>query len=301
MHAKTDLVSCSYEVIVAVIMAYPPGLGVMSNVEKHTLTHSPFGWDYKTSVGGHFTEFLQYVVATDVHNVSASGEKTISKMARKSRHSMLGHCKNWVPLDILKKGMLDEQTLSSKAMIRWLNEIPCKRMLVCSMVFEFYLHLAWIFTFVRATWLHIEKDQSQSLTWEPTALLVAAAIFFMQEFYQMYRFIKTNASIAYWLDFWNWIDLTTSALVTASAIKFLQNDESVQNDYLLMITGFFMFVLLVSYLKKTFFAFSKFVSGVIKVCVIIFCLHECSYENCVHQFFILHFPDILEPVAIFSD
>ena len=75
----------------------------------------------------------------------------------------------------------------------------------------------------------------------------------------------TNAAVAYWLDKWNWIDLTTSSLVVASAIKFLQNDESMQNDYLLITTGFFQFVLLISYLKKTFFPFSKFVSGVIKV------------------------------------
>ena len=81
----------------------------------------------------------------------------------------------------------------------------------------------------------------------------------------MYRFYKTNAGIAYWMDLWNWIDLTTASLVTASAIQFLQNDESRDNDRLLITTGCFQFVLLISYLKKTFFPFSKFVSGVIKV------------------------------------
>ena len=253
--------ACGFDVIQALTEAYPAGLGVMSTREN-ALTHTPFGWDYATSVGGHFTDFLQYVVATDV---SLSCVEKFTMETRVVRHRLLGHCKNWVPLDILKKGMLNERNLESKAMIRWLNEMPCTRKVVCSMVFEFYLHMAWIATFVYTTMLHIEADQNIQ-GWEPIALLVFAAIFFIQEFYQLYRFIMTNAAFAYWLDKWNWIDLTTSSLVVASAIKFLQNDGNVQNDHdLLITTGFFQLVLLISYLKKTFFPFSKFVSGVIKV------------------------------------
>ena len=62
----------SFEIIQAIINAYPPGLGVMSNKEKNLLTHTPFGWDYDVSMGKHFTDFLQYVVATDTESKTAS-------------------------------------------------------------------------------------------------------------------------------------------------------------------------------------------------------------------------------------
>ncbi|KAL9186364.1 hypothetical protein ACHAXT_005602 [Thalassiosira profunda] len=256
LHYACQGASCEFDVVEELIRAYPAGLSVM-NSDKYT----PFGWDYNISLGRHFTQFLQHVVATDL---CESGAKGATLKLRKDRHRLLRHCKNYVPLEILRRGMLDEQTLESSAMIRFLNEMPCKRTVVGSMVFELYLHIAWIVTFIHATTLHIENDL-QLTGWEPIALLVFAALFFLQEFYQMYRFYKTNAGIAYWMDLWNWIDLTTASLVTASAIQFLQNDESRDNDRVLITTGCFQFVLLISYLKKTFFPFSKFVSGVIKI------------------------------------
>lgn len=249
--------TCSFEVIEALIMAYSAGLGVRSDIEKHT----PFGWDYNISLGAHFTDFLQHIMEHDVH---ASGGKGSTIEMRKSRHRLLCHCKNYIPLDVLKTGMLDENTLKSKAMIRWLNEMPCKRIVVCAMVFECYLHLAWIGTFLIATVSHLEDDE-QLQGWEPIALLIFSVLFFIQEFFQLYRFVTTNSAIAYWLDLWNWIDLVTVGLVATSAIKFLQEDADVPSHSLLTTTGFFQFVLLVSYLKKTFFPFSKFVSGVIKI------------------------------------
>ena len=100
--------------------------------------YSPFGWDFDVAVGEHFTEFLQYNLASDV---CASGVGQSTKQMRKSKYRLLGHCKNYIPLDILKRGMLNEKILELKAMVRWLNEIPCKRDLVCSMVFELYLHI----------------------------------------------------------------------------------------------------------------------------------------------------------------
>ena len=80
----------------------------------------------------------------------------------------------------------------------------------------------------------------------------------------------TSAGVAYWLDVWNWIDLSAVGLVVSSSIKFLQNDGSAQKS-LLMTTGFFQFILLISYLKKTFFPFSKFVFGIIEVS----CMGDC--------------------------
>ncbi len=152
-------------------------------------------------------------------------------------------------------------------MLRWLNEIPCRDSLVCSMVLEFYLHVTWIVVFIFATREHIEDDGRVGgvPTWQPISLLLLAALFFLQEVYQLYRYAKTHVAIAYWLDMWNWIDITTISLVAASAVQFLQRDMSVQNDNLLITAGLFQCLLILSYLKKTFFPFSKFVSGIIKV------------------------------------
>lgn len=227
---------CSFEVIQELIEAYPQGLGVSTRKTRGVLTHTPFGWDYNISIGGHFTDFLKYATDSDTCDSGRRSALTKSKQMRKDRHRLLNHCKNYVPLDILKAGMLNERILESKAMIRWLNEMPCKRTIVFSMVFELYLHIAWIVTFIHTTRLHIEDDR-QPQGWEPIALLVFAGLFFFQEIYQLYRYIITNAGIEYWLDLWNWVDLTTSSLVAASAIKFLQKDESVRNDHLLITTG----------------------------------------------------------------
>ena len=228
--------------------------------------YSPFGWDFDVAVGEHFTEFLQYNLASDV---CASGVGQSTKQMRKSKYRLLGHCKNYIPLDILKRGMLNEKILELKAMVRWLNEIPCKRDLVCSMVFELYLHIFWILIFIRATWRYMEPEQ-QLEDWAPISLLVCSTLFFIQEIYQMFRFYMTSAGVAYWLDVWNWIDLSAVGLVVSSSIKFLQNDGSAQKS-LLMTTGFFQFILLISYLKKTFFPFSKFVFGIIEVS----CMGDC--------------------------
>ena len=81
--------------------------------------------------------------------------------------------------------MLNEKILELKAMVRWLNEIPCKRDLVCSMVFELYLHIFWILIFIRATWRYMEPEQ-QLEDWAPISLLVCSTLFFIQEIYQMF-------------------------------------------------------------------------------------------------------------------
>jgi len=256
LHIACENRCCNFDIISCLINAYPQGLGY-SNTKGYT----PFGWDFDISIGAHFIDFLQYTVATDE---CSSRVKASTRKMRKTKHRILSHCKNYMPLDILKKGMLNEKILEYKAMIRWLNEMPTKRDIVCSMVFELYLHIAWIVLFIHSTWLHIEPNK-QLQGWEPITLIVCATLFFIQEVYQLYRFAKTHAAIAYWLDVWNWIDLTTVALVVASSIGFLNADESIHMDRLLMATGCFQFILLVSYLKKTFFPFSKFVHGIIQV------------------------------------
>lgn len=260
LHIACKDKKCGFGVIQALINAYPAGLGVKTNGDD-TTRHTPFGWDYETSLGGHFVEFVANVVKSDV---CISGAKENILTPRKIQHQLLSYCKDWMPFDILERGFLNEKNLESSAMIRWLNELPCKRSIVFALMYELYLHISWICIFTYATIRHIEKDQ-QIQGWEPYALLLIALQFYMQELYQMYRFTMTNATIAYWMDVWNWIDLLTASLVVASAIRILQNDQTEGSDQLFITTGAFQFIHVVSYLKKTFFSFGKFVSGIIKV------------------------------------
>jgi len=247
----------SFGVIEALIEAYPVGLGVTNNDGK-----SPFGWDYDKTPGRFFSQFINFVVEPRWESEDSSRRSTLDKKYKIFR--LLGHCKNYVPLDIVRVGYLNKHILESKEFVRWLNEKPCERSLVFFMVLEFYLHIAWITTFVTTSYIYFETPL-EALGWRPTALIVFASIFLLQEMIQLLRFYNTNALLAYWLDLWNWIDLTAGILVVISAVKFLQEDRSDSMMRILMCTGCFQAFLFLSYLKKTFFPFSKFVSGVIKI------------------------------------
>lgn len=265
LHVACAQRACGFEVIRAVVEAYPPGLGVYSRERNAQMRrHTPFAWDYDSSIGGHFTEFLQHFVARD--DFHRSGSRRSSVTNRHNLTSLLCHCRDYVPLEILKKGMLHKETLQLKAMIRWLNDMPCKRSVVCSMVFELYLHVGWISTMLFATEQRMSPEGNRKVEGPaPYLLLAFAALFLIQELNQLHRFIITNASMAYFVDVWNWIDLATCFLVAATAARFLQDDVSVPSNELLMAAGVAQFILLVSYLKKTFFPFCKFVNGMLKV------------------------------------
>mmetsp|Transcript_6925 Transcript_6925/g.11560 ORF Transcript_6925/g.11560 Transcript_6925/m.11560 type:complete len:583 (+) Transcript_6925:330-2078(+) len=247
----------SIGVIEALIEAYPVGLGVRNNVGK-----SPFGWDYGETPGGFFSKFINSVVESRGYEDINKKPTAIDRRNQISR--LLGHCKNYVPLDILKLGYLSKKNLESKEFVRWLNEMPCRKSVVFFVVLEFYLHIVWIATFVSTSYMYFEFPD-QALDWRPTALIVFAAIFLLQEIYQVSRFYKTNALLAYWLDLWNWVDLTSGMLMISSAVKFLHDDRSENTTRIIMATGCFQSLLFLSYLKKTFFPFSKFVNGVIKI------------------------------------
>ena len=62
------------------------------------------------------------------------------------------------------------------------------------MVFELYLHIAWIIIFVLATSRHIENDK-ELRGWEPITLIICSVFLFLQEFYQLMRFVITNSAI----------------------------------------------------------------------------------------------------------
>lgn len=254
----------SFEVIEALIDAYPKGLSIRNNAGK-----SPFDWDYVKTPGEHFSKFIAFVVKplwrTQDSCPQSKEEVAQSTMDKKvERFRLLGHCKNYVPLGILKLGYLDKKNLQSKELVRWLNEVPCRRRIVFHLVIEFYLHMAWIITFVKTSYTYFETPD-QSLGGKPIALIVLAAMFLCQEIVQLLRFYNTNSISAYWLDLWNWMDVTTGVLVISSAIKFLQDDYSLTTQRTVMATGCFQSLLFLSYLKKTFFPFSKFVSGIIKI------------------------------------
>lgn len=106
----------SFEVIEALIDAYPKGLSVRNNEGK-----SPFDWDYDKTPGEHFSKFIAFVVkplwrAQDSSSQSQSKDEirqsTIAKKGERFR--LLGHCKNYVPLDVLKLGYLDKRICSQR-------------------------------------------------------------------------------------------------------------------------------------------------------------------------------------------
>jgi len=241
-----------FDVIEALINKYPEALG------KHDSDgRTPFEWDYKESCGGYFKEFVQ-------HLFPARGADAENEEEKDRRHKrILTHCKNYVPVDILRIGFLDEKTLKSHSFTEWLNGMLCRRSVVFMMVLELYLHMAWIYTFVSASYRYfVESDEP--LGWRPTALLVFAAMFLLEETSQFIRLHVTGELLHYCTNWWNWIDVATCVMVIVSAVRFLDEDSSIDGR-LLMTTGCLQSLLLLSYLKKTFFPFSKFVSGVIKI------------------------------------
>eukprot|EP00984_Skeletonema_dohrnii_P027898 scaffold17605_cov124-Skeletonema_dohrnii-CCMP3373.AAC.2 len=280
-----------FEVIEYLIDAYPEGL----RMKEKSSGKSPFGWDYEASCGGHFTNFITFLVKEqrdspksfrdrieeednlkrDVLQLNRSSTKDIdieeeekeekTGVLRRTITSTLIHCKNYVPLDVLRIGFLDKENLESKGFIQWLNEMVCRRVVVFMLVFEFYFHMAWIYTFVSASYFYFDELSDQSGGWRPTALFVFAAMFLMGEMNQMRQFHSTGSFLHYWLAFWNWIDILTCIMVVLSAVK-LQNDDPVDIDVrIIMATGCLQSLSFLSYLKKTFFPFSKFVSGIVKI------------------------------------
>ena len=230
------------EDIEKLINLYPAGLGVKSN---YGLT--PFGWDYENSPGGFFTEFIKYVV-----NQSNEVE----------RERTLDHCKNYVPMDILKIGFLENR--DSPNLIQWLNHMLCRKSVVAIMVLELYLHVIWICIFVSTSRIYF-NDSGRDLSWRINVLIAVAVVFLFEEAYQMRQFYKTGSLLHYWLDCWNWIDISTCIMVILSAVGFQNEDPDDINKRMLMTAVCLQSILFLSYLKKTFFPFSKFVSGVIKI------------------------------------
>jgi len=254
-----------FEVIEALIDLYPRGL-----LRENKQGKTPFEWDCKQSDGdggGHFKEFLNNLVRRPpsssrmirVNNpqTESSGTGTRSKI---EMADILAHCKDYVPIKLSKIGFLDEEILKAEGYIRWISDKLCSRYVVAVMVFELYCHILWIYTFVSASYLY---ETDQSLGWRPKALIAFASIALLFELGQMDKFLTTDEFMLYCLDPQNWLDLTTVIMVLVSAVKLRDGDAI--GGRMLMATGCLQSLYLLSYLKKTFFPFYKFVSGVAKI------------------------------------
>eukprot|EP00985_Skeletonema_marinoi_P017705 scaffold9773_cov151-Skeletonema_marinoi.AAC.4 len=152
-----------FEVIEYLIDAYPEGL----RMKEKSSGKSPFGWNYETSCGEHFTNFITFLVKeqrgspesfrdrmeeddnlkrdkgdASTHQLNRSSTKDIEEeekeekkdVLRRTITSTLIHCKNYVPLDVLRIGFLDKENLESKGFIQWLNEMVCRRVVVFMLV-----------------------------------------------------------------------------------------------------------------------------------------------------------------------
>mmetsp|Transcript_9947 Transcript_9947/g.17019 ORF Transcript_9947/g.17019 Transcript_9947/m.17019 type:complete len:602 (-) Transcript_9947:104-1909(-) len=235
-----------FEVIEALIYLYPRGLSRENKFGK-----TPFEWDCKQSDGdggGHFKEFLNNLV------------RRPPSSSRTEMADILAHCKDYVPIKLSKIGFLDEEILKAEGYIRWISDKLCSRYVVAVMVLEFYCHILWIYTFVSASYLY---ETDQSLGWRPNALIAFASIALLFELVQMEKF--HDEFMLYCLDPQNWLDLTTIIMMLVSAVKFRNGDAI--GGRMLMATGCLQSLFLLSYLKKTFFPFYKFVSGVAKILI----------------------------------
>ena len=260
----------SFEVIEALIDHYPESLGTKNKQGK-----SPFECDYEKSPGKHFTEFVNYLVRPQKSEkyedqispcVDTSPWDTTANFLLILRTLDLDQevkdllCKNHVPIKLARIGFLDEKNLKSKRLIRLLNNMLCRKAVVCVKVFILYLHIAWIYMFVSASYLY---EPGQSSGWRPPVLIAFASIFLIVELNQMHRLYTTGAIMFYCIDPQNWLDLTTTFMVLVSAIK-LHVDSTIDGR-MLMATGCFQSLFLLSFLKKTFFPFYKFVTGITKI------------------------------------
>ena len=114
-------------------------------------------------------------------------------------------------------------------------------------------------------------DKSKSYRNIAIALIPMALLFIFFEIKQFRAFQRTGAVGSYLTDAWNYLDVITICLVMASACLMIVKEPSASNETnqteqrLLISTGFFIFLKLISFLKKLFLPFAIFVSGVLKV------------------------------------
>ena len=243
-----------FKMMEALIFAYPDALSA-----KNEKGNSPFELDCKGSHGLQFTEFIRSLSSLQekTNNEDKSSERTRCKRYER----VLINCKNHVPLDVLRVGFLDKQTLESKNFLQWLNRQVCGRRVVFMMVLDLYVQIVWIYSIVSASKKYYERRQP--VDWQPIVLIACSSLFLMEEISELTRLSVTGTVLHYFLDWWNLLDISTSVMVILSAVELM--DEYSEISGLLMVTAFLQSLFLLSYLKKTFFPFSKFVSGVVKI------------------------------------
>ena len=126
---------------------------------------------------------------------------------------------------------------------------------------------AGLFAEASARYLTSEDDPYQNIS---VALFSFALLFIAVEICQIISYQATSAFYDYITDTWNVIDMVTIGLVLASSYRlWTVTDPAAEPEegvtHLLLWTGLFMFLELVSFLKKAFLPFAIFVSGTLKV------------------------------------
>lgn len=97
------------------------------------------------------------------------------------------------------------------------------------------------------------------------ALIVFPFIFILLEVKQIKSFWSTGALGFYLTDVWNYLDWIAIVLVLVTSFMLIFRPAGEVPNGMLIATGLFIFLDLVSFLKKMFLPFAIFVSGVLQV------------------------------------
>lgn len=158
---------------------------------------------------------------------------------------------------------LAHSAATSRQLQQIINDATSRRWQTAILFLEFYSHMALVGSFVYAAEKFVlgEKSDNANIT------VVALSVYFaIRELYQV-KFHSFN----YFIDIWNWIDLTRISLALASAISLFRAKEgaNINNGVrtLLLTTGAFVVAGLVLFLRSTFLPFAEFVGGLITIVI----------------------------------
>ncbi|CAJ1936881.1 unnamed protein product [Cylindrotheca closterium] len=240
--------SFDLQVLAALIAAHPKSME-----ERNIHGRTPFQSSKKGSDGA--SKYLHYIL----HNEGYWNGGSVLTGERK-----LKSCMEYMPHEIFLSAI--SQNIDSKQLVPLLNRMSCNQVAVFYIMRDLYIYVALIVSFISATNQYLLEEEP-NLGWA-ISLIPLAIVLFLIELLQLWRRKKNGETAAYFVDVWNWIELTAIALILASAERLIM-EEYVQLDgdtertrRLLMFTGFFLFGSLVSFMKKALLPFATFVGGV---------------------------------------
>jgi len=219
---------------------------------------TPFETSKEYDAGKHF----QFVLQNDCY-WEDEGSKDQAVLGERKLES----CRKYMPPGVFVNAAMDN--LDSRRFLEWLNKLSCNRKVVFSIMLNLYIHIAIVVSFSSATNQYLlESDPVKG--WA-ISLIPLAVLMLLLELLQIWNYRKQKRSLSYFVDVWNWIEVTAMVLIIVMASRLIV-EESIEFDSdrettreLLMSTGFFILFAFISFLKKTFFPFSMFVGGLIHV------------------------------------